>query len=31
VVEHLREVAGHHLDPVYVDLLIKNIDKRWIN
>jgi response regulator RpfG family c-di-GMP phosphodiesterase len=35
VVDHLREVAGHHLDPVYVDLLIKNIDaavdinQRW--
>jgi HD-GYP domain-containing protein (c-di-GMP phosphodiesterase class II) len=27
VVEHLREVAGHHLDPVYVDLLVQNIDK----
>jgi response regulator RpfG family c-di-GMP phosphodiesterase len=27
VLDHLREVAGHHLDPVYVDLLIKNIDK----
>jgi response regulator RpfG family c-di-GMP phosphodiesterase len=27
VTEHLREVAGHHLDPQYVELLIKNIDK----
>jgi HD-GYP domain-containing protein (c-di-GMP phosphodiesterase class II) len=27
VIEHLREVAGHHLDPKYVDLLIKNIDR----
>ncbi|HAT30377.1 MAG TPA: hypothetical protein DCW29_05840 [Janthinobacterium sp.] len=27
VVEHLREVSGHHLDPVYVELLIQNIDK----
>jgi response regulator RpfG family c-di-GMP phosphodiesterase len=27
VVDHLREVAGHHLDPVYVELLIANIDK----
>ncbi|WP_288380129.1 HD domain-containing phosphohydrolase [uncultured Massilia sp.] len=27
VTEHLREVAGHHLDPHYVDLLIKNMDK----
>ncbi len=27
VVAHLREVAGHHLDPVYVELLIANIDK----
>jgi HD-GYP domain-containing protein (c-di-GMP phosphodiesterase class II) len=27
VTEHLREVAGHHLDPQYVDLLIKNMDK----
>ena len=27
VVAHLREVAGHHLDPVYVDVLIANIDK----
>ena len=26
VVEHLREVAGHHLDPHYVELLIKNMD-----
>jgi response regulator RpfG family c-di-GMP phosphodiesterase len=25
--DYLREVAGHHLDPHYVDLLIKNIDK----
>ncbi|MES2148253.1 MAG: HD domain-containing phosphohydrolase [Pseudomonadota bacterium] len=35
VTEHLREVAGQHLDPVYVELLIKNIDaaveinRRW--
>jgi len=27
VVGHLREVAGHHLDPKYVELLIANIDK----
>jgi response regulator RpfG family c-di-GMP phosphodiesterase len=27
VVTHLREVAGHHLDPIYVEHLIKNIDK----
>jgi response regulator RpfG family c-di-GMP phosphodiesterase len=27
VVGHLREVSGHHLDPVYVELLIANIDK----
>jgi response regulator RpfG family c-di-GMP phosphodiesterase len=27
VVTHLREVAGHHLDPVYVELLCNNIDK----
>jgi response regulator RpfG family c-di-GMP phosphodiesterase len=27
VVTHLREVAGHHLDPVYVEHLINNIDK----
>ena len=27
VVEHLREVSGRHLDPVYVELLIHNIDK----
>jgi response regulator RpfG family c-di-GMP phosphodiesterase len=27
VVEHLREVSGQHLDPVYVDLLVKHIDK----
>jgi response regulator RpfG family c-di-GMP phosphodiesterase len=25
--DYLREVAGQHLDPYYVDLLIKNIDK----
>jgi response regulator RpfG family c-di-GMP phosphodiesterase len=25
--DYLREVAGHHLDPHYVNLLIKNIDK----
>ncbi|WP_426178034.1 HD domain-containing phosphohydrolase [Massilia sp. TWR1-2-2] len=35
VVDHLREVAGHHLDPKYVELLIANIDqavdinRRW--
>jgi response regulator RpfG family c-di-GMP phosphodiesterase len=35
VVDHLREVAGHHLDPHYVELLIANIDqavdinRRW--
>ena len=35
VVSHLREVAGHHLDPVFVELLINNIDeaveinRRW--
>ncbi|MDP3670975.1 MAG: HD domain-containing phosphohydrolase [Telluria sp.] len=23
---HLRELAGHHLDPVFVELLINNID-----
>ncbi len=27
VTAHLREVAGQHLDPVYVELLIQNIDK----
>jgi response regulator RpfG family c-di-GMP phosphodiesterase len=27
VVAHLREIAGRHLDPYYVDLLIRNIDK----
>jgi response regulator RpfG family c-di-GMP phosphodiesterase len=27
VTGHLREVAGRHLDPEYVELLIKNIDK----
>lgn len=27
VTAHLREVAGHHLDPEYVELLIKNMDK----
>jgi response regulator RpfG family c-di-GMP phosphodiesterase len=27
VKEHLREVAGHHLDPKYVDVLIANMDK----
>jgi response regulator RpfG family c-di-GMP phosphodiesterase len=27
VTAHLREVAGHHLDPQYVELLIANIDK----
>jgi response regulator RpfG family c-di-GMP phosphodiesterase len=27
VTEYLREVAGHHLDPHYVELLIKNIDE----
>jgi len=35
VVSHLREVSGHHLDPVFVELLINNIDeaveinRRW--
>ncbi len=35
VVSHLREVAGTHLDPVFVELLINNIDaavdinRRW--
>ncbi|QNA87732.1 DUF3369 domain-containing protein [Massilia sp. Dwa41.01b] len=27
VTDYLREVAGQHLDPYYVDLLIQNIDK----
>ncbi|WP_317205869.1 DUF3369 domain-containing protein [Janthinobacterium sp.] len=27
VVAHLREVSGQHLDPVYVELLIQNMDK----
>jgi response regulator RpfG family c-di-GMP phosphodiesterase len=27
VTEYLREVAGHHLDPHYVNILIKNMDK----
>ena len=27
VTEHLREVAGHHLDPHYVEILIANMDK----
>ena len=27
VTAHLREVAGKHLDPVFVELLINNIDK----
>jgi response regulator RpfG family c-di-GMP phosphodiesterase len=27
VTAYLREVSGHHLDPVYVELLIANIDK----
>jgi response regulator RpfG family c-di-GMP phosphodiesterase len=27
VTEYLREAAGHHLDPYYVGLLIKNMDK----
>ncbi len=27
VVAHLREVAGKHLDPQFVDLLVKNIDR----
>ncbi|HEV7814543.1 MAG TPA: DUF3369 domain-containing protein [Janthinobacterium sp.] len=27
VVKHLREVSGQHLDPLYVELLIQNIDK----
>jgi response regulator RpfG family c-di-GMP phosphodiesterase len=25
--DYLREVAGHHLDPHYVDILVKNLDK----
>jgi response regulator RpfG family c-di-GMP phosphodiesterase len=35
VVMHLREVSGKHLDPLYVELLIKNmaraieINQRW--
>jgi response regulator RpfG family c-di-GMP phosphodiesterase len=35
VTDYLREVAGHHLDPVYVKLLIDNMDqaveinRRW--
>jgi response regulator RpfG family c-di-GMP phosphodiesterase len=27
VTDYLREVAGQHLDPYYVDLLIRNMDK----
>jgi response regulator RpfG family c-di-GMP phosphodiesterase len=27
VAEYMREVAGKHLDPGYVEILIKNIDK----
>jgi response regulator RpfG family c-di-GMP phosphodiesterase len=27
VIKHLREVAGQHLDPHYVELLIQNVDK----
>ncbi|MFZ6843480.1 DUF3369 domain-containing protein [Undibacterium sp. RuTC16W] len=27
VVQHLREVSGTHLDPVFVELMIANIDK----
>ncbi len=27
VMVHLREVAGHHLDPVFVEHLIQNMDK----
>ena len=27
VLAHLKEASGSHLDPYYVDLLIKNIDK----
>ncbi|GAB2869345.1 DUF3369 domain-containing protein [Pseudoduganella ginsengisoli] len=27
VVAHLREVAGKHLDPAYVEVLVNNIDK----
>jgi response regulator RpfG family c-di-GMP phosphodiesterase len=27
VVAHLREVSGHHLDPVYVELLITHMDQ----
>jgi len=25
--DYLREVAGQHLDPYYVDILIRNLDK----
>ncbi|TFW20776.1 response regulator [Massilia arenosa] len=27
VIGHLKEVAGHHLDPAYVHLLIENMDE----
>jgi response regulator RpfG family c-di-GMP phosphodiesterase len=27
VMGHLKEVAGHHLDPFYVDVLIQNMDQ----
>jgi len=27
VLAHMREVAGQHLDPKYVELMVKNIDK----
>ncbi|MDB5790141.1 MAG: hypothetical protein JWQ80_165 [Massilia sp.] len=27
VTDYMREIAGHHLDPQYVALLIKNMDK----
>jgi len=27
VLDHLKEVGGTHLDPKYVDILIKNVDK----
>ena len=27
VVAHMREVAGQHLDPKYVELMVQNIDK----
>ena len=27
VLVHLKEVGGSHLDPKYVEVLIKNVDK----